>query len=633
MPSYTPPVNEAQFLLKMLKADRLRMDIPEYSEYDRDTITGMIDAAAEFAEKEAFPLDVVGDQKGCKYDSQTRSVTTPPGFKEAYDAFRKLGLMGPDVDERYGGMQTQRILSTIIDEYMCGANFSLATYPGLTLGALKAIDNFATDEIKDLYGPKLLSGDWTGTMCLTESDAGTDLGLLRTKAVPQDDGSYAVEGEKIFISCGEHDLSENIVHLVLARLPGAPKGHKGISLFVVPKFVPGEDGTLAEEPNNLHCSGLWEKMGIHGSSTCTMQFEGAKGWLVGEENEGLKAMFSMMNDARMKVALQGLGIAEKAYQNAALYADERIQGASIDDKGDPDAPSIAIINHANIKSHLVEMRGRIESFRALVYNVAIHMDRAKRHPVSAVRENSDAYITLMTPILKAGLTDLSVDAAKVGMQIHGGAGFITETGVEQLWRDAIIGTIYEGTNDIQAMDFIFRKYLDTRDLGCRVGTLMAPIAEDIAEAKKDENLAPMASKMEQMMRIVQDTSKDVLQKGMSSEMDELLANSYGFMDMYRCLATGHMSLKIMKEAHENLARDGLSDEQKAFYETKILVHQAHIERTLMPEMKKLEFRAQTGAAAVHGIDPKNLLPVPGSVTIDDTAPAPEDPKTWRLDFI
>jgi len=453
MPKYKAPIRDFKFVLQDFLplaentavqgfADAIEMSEP------------VLEAAAQLCEEVLFPLNQSGDEEGLIYNDGT--VTTPKGFKEAYKTYCEGGWADFTCDPNYGGQGLPEWLNIAIMEMACSANLSFGLTPGLSHGAYNALALHATDAIKQKYLPKLVSGEWSGVMCLTEPQAGTDLGLIRTKAEPQADGSYKITGNKIFISSGEHDLTENILHLVLARLPNAPKGTKGISLFLVPKFLVKDNGELGER-NNLRCDGLEHKMGLTASPTCQMSYNGAKGLLIGEPNKGMKAMFTMMNAARIYVGIQGLGLGEVAYQNGVDYAKERLQSRSLTGAKLPNKEADTIICHPDVRRMLLIMRAFTEGARALAMLTAFNIDLAHRHTDPEIKQNADDFVQLMTPIVKAYLTDMGFESANLSMQIHGGYGYIKDYGIEQYARDARIAQIYEGTNGIQALDLTFRK--------------------------------------------------------------------------------------------------------------------------------------------------------------------------------
>lgn len=453
MPNYTAPLNDMSFVLfDVLKAQQLSL-CPGFEDANEEMIRAVLDEAAKLAENILQPINQSGDIEGCHYDPETKLVTTPKGFKEAYKAFAEGGWSGLSASPEYGGQGLPHLVKIVVDEMACSTNLSMGMYPGLSHGAIDALTLHASDELKDIYLPNLISGEWTGTMCLTEPQCGTDLGLVRTKAQPQTDGSYQISGTKIWITGGEQDLVDNIVHLVLAKLPNAPDSSKGISLFLVPKFL--EDGTR----NTAFCGGLEHKMGIKASATCVMNFENAKGWLIGKENEGLKCMFTMMNSARIMVGVQGLGLAEKAYQISLGFAKERLQSRSLSGPKNPQGKADAIIVHPDVRRMLTQQKVFVEGARCMAYWAGLHLDLAEKHPDASVREESDDIVQIMTPIVKAYLTDEGFFSTDQALQSMGGAGFTQDWEVEQLLRDGRIARIYEGTNGIQSLDLVGRKLM------------------------------------------------------------------------------------------------------------------------------------------------------------------------------
>lgn len=646
MTVYHPPMDDIRFVLnEVLNAGALSREIPEFKDADWGTISDMLDAVADYARDVAHPLNQSGDKEGCTYDPITKSVKTPAGFKEAYDLYAQMGLIGMSSDPQYGGMGMPFYLSVVASEMLTAANFSLSSYPGLTGGAYKALHTYASDELKDLYLPKMLSGEWSGTMCLTEPQAGSDLGLIKTRAIPEADGSYAITGNKIFITCGEHDLTENILHLVLARLPGAPEGTKGISLFLVPKFLPDANGNPGAR-NPAVCTGIEHKMGINASATCSMSFDGAKGWLVGEPHKGMKAMFMMMNDARLKVGMQGLGLSEIAWQNAAVYAQDRVQGASLKDAMNASAKAVPIINHANVRRHLMDIKSQIDGFRGLAYDMALTLDRAAKHPDSKVRAEAEQRASLMMPVIKACLTDLSTATAQKGIQLHGGAGFINETGVNQFYRDAIIGTIYEGTNDIQSIDFMFRKVIATggkplmayddevrqqvaraaansqlhtgmhvmieglNTLQSVFGTVMpkilgrkpdrdTPKGASGAEKATSKSLLQSAILKASEMKILKPVFGTVLPLVMHKKLDDVNAHADEALAMFGRIAVGSSWLKMMTVASEKLKSIPANDPSGDFYRQKLALGDHYFRHIMRPDMKRLEFAIEAGAAFLN----------------------------------
>ena len=452
MPAYRAPLRDMRFVFdEVLGASQVLQDLPDQGEFSSDLADAILEEAAKLAENVLAPLNGPGDQQGCQYDPQTKAVTVPQGFKQAYKQFAEGGWTALACSPEFGGQGLPHVLNMLVEEMICSANLSLGMYPGLTHGAINALTEHGSRELQDQYLAKLISGEWTGTMCLTEPQCGTDLGLIRTRAVPQADGSYAVTGTKIWITGGEHDMVDNILHLVLAKLPDAPDSVKGISLFLVPKFL--ADGSR----NPAFCGGLEHKMGIKGSATCVMNFEGAQGWLIGEANKGLKCMFTMMNSARLMVGMQGLGIAESAYQISLGFAKERLQSRSLLGPKSPEKPADSILVHPDVRRNLLRQKVMIEGCRALAYFTGLHLDVAHSHPDAQVREQADDLVQLLTPVVKSFLTDEGFNCANDGLQVLGGSGYTQDWGIEQLVRDARITRIYEGTNGIQGLDLVGRK--------------------------------------------------------------------------------------------------------------------------------------------------------------------------------
>ncbi len=455
MPSYKAPLRDMQFILfDVLKVQDAGNAVAAYAEMTPDVVTAILEEAGRFCENVLQPINRSGDEEGCVFESG--SVRTPTGFKDAYAKFVEGGWPGIACDPEHGGQGVPNTVNFAFEEMICSANLSFGLFPGLTHGAYNALQAHGSDDLKRTYLPKMVGGSWSGTMCLTEPQCGTDLGLIRTRAEPSNDGSYRLHGTKIFISAGEHDLTENIVHLVLARLPDAPAGVRGISLFVCPKFLVQPEGSLGAR-NSLACGALEKKMGIKASPTCVMNFDGATAWLVGVPNKGLAAMFTMMNTARLMVGIQGLGVAEAAYQGALSYARNRLQMRAATGPKYPDQPADPIIVHPDIRRLLMRMKAMTEGCRALALWVGHELDISTGHPDAQRRQDADDLVALMTPIVKSMLTDHGFSAANDGVQIHGGHGYIREWGMEQLVRDARIAQIYEGTNGIQALDLVGRK--------------------------------------------------------------------------------------------------------------------------------------------------------------------------------
>ena len=486
---YQAPANDLRFLLfDVLGADKLH-ELEKYADATPDLISAVIDEAGKLAAEVIQPTNQVGDRQGCQYNPETHEVTTPDGFRAAYARFVEGGWTALDAPLQYGGQGLPHTLKFVVDEMVCSTNLSLGMYPGLTHGAISALYAHGSDELKDTYLEKLISGQWTGTMCLTEPQCGTDLGLIRTRATPNDDGSYAIDGTKIWITGGEHDLVDNIVHLVLAKLPGAPDTTKGISLFVVPKVLPDSG-----ERNPAFCGGLEHKMGIKGSATCVMNFEGAKGWLVGEPNDGMRAMFTMMNEARLMVGMQGLGLAEMAYQESLGFARERLQSRSLSGPKNPDGPADPIIVHPDVRRMLMRQKVLNEGMRALALFTGHKLDLSVAHGDDSVRESADDLVQLLTPVVKSFLTDEGFNNANAGLQVLGGSGFTTDWPLEQLVRDGRIARIYEGTNGIQAMDLVGRK------LSLKGGQLVRTLFAELTGYLKEDPEAPHREELKAAIR-------------------------------------------------------------------------------------------------------------------------------------
>ena len=512
-----------------------------------------------------FPLNLSGDAEGCTYENGV--VRTPKGFKEAYAQMIAGGWTSLACDPEYGGQGMPMLVSTVFEEMVSSANLAFGMYPGLSHGAYRALHAHGTDALKAEYLPKLVDGTWSGTMCLTEPQCGTDLGLIRTKAEPSEDGSYRISGTKIFISAGEHDLTENILHLVLAKLPGAPAGTKGISLFLVPKFLP-VDGNPGPR-NGLMCGSIEHKMGIKASSTAVMHFDGAQGWLVGAENSGMRCMFTMMNAARLAVGMQGLGIAETAYQSAAAYAKDRRQGKSVarsdaKDTKSSEAGADPIIVHPDVRRMLLESRSMTEAGRALSYWVGLELDRAEHHPDPAARQEADDFVALLTPIVKAALSDLGSEAANNAVQVLGGHGYVHEWGVEQLVRDARIAQIYEGTNGIQALDLVGRKL--GQDAGRLLRRFFHPVSEWLEAHADDVELAPFSGPTAKAFGRLQQATLTIAQRGLARP-EEAAAAATDYLRLFALVAMAFMWCR-MAEVSRNKLKAGANGEA-SFYEAKL----------------------------------------------------------------
>jgi acyl-CoA dehydrogenase len=588
MPTYKAPVDNALFLLNdVLHIDRYG-NLPGFADASPDVVEAILLEAAKFSEQVLSPLNRVGDKEGCTRHPDG-SVTTPTGFKDAYKQIVEGGWIGISVPTEFGGQGLPATLTEVINEFLCSANMAFAMYPGLTQGAIAALLAHGTQEVKTKYLPKMVEGVWTGTMNLTEPHCGTDLGLLRTKAVKQSDGSYKITGTKIFISAGEHDLSENIIHLVLARIEGAPSGTKGISLFVVPKITVKDDGSLAGR-NGVSCGSIEEKMGIHGNATCVMNYDGATGWLVGEENRGLPAMFTMMNEARLGVGVQGLAQSEIAYQNAAIYTKERLQGRAISGAKYPDKPADPIIVHPDVRRTLMTIRAFNEAARALVLWTALKGDIARRTEDAKERQSADDFMGLLTPVIKGVLTDQGFANTVMAQQMFGGHGYIAEHGMEQFVRDARIAQIYEGANGIQALDLVGRKL--GKDDGRALMAFIGEVGGFLKEKGADDAMKPYVAPMGAALGHLQQASMWFMQNAMTKP-DNAGAGATDYMHMFGLVALGYMWCKIAEAA---LAKLPKANGAAAAYNAKLTTARFFMER-MLPETASHLARIQAGAAS------------------------------------
>ena len=589
MTTYHAPQRDMRFVLhELLDVEQLSR-LPGYEEATADVVDAVIEEGAKFCENVLFPINRTGDEQGCVYENGV--VRTPEGFKEAYDRFVEGGWTGLAADPRHGGQGLPKAIKIVMDEMVCSANLAFSNYPGLSASAYLAIEAHAPEELKALYLPKLAAGTWSGTMCLTEPQCGTDLGLIRTRAEPNDDGTYAITGTKIFITSGEQDLTANIVHLVLARLPDAPKGTRGISLFLVPKFLPKADGTPGPR-NGLMCAGIEHKMGINGSATCVMSFEAATGWLLGEPHRGMRAMFTMMNDARLDVGLQGLAIAETAYQSAVAYARERVQGRALSGTKHADLPADPIILHPDVRRMLLTMRASSEGGRALAYWIGMSLDLAKRHPDPQTRQTADDLIALMTPIIKAYFTDQGSACANLGVQVMGGHGYIREWGMEQLVRDVRITQLYEGANGIQALDLVGRK------LGAHYGRLLRaffhPVMAFIEQHQADPELAEFVLPLAKAYARLQQVTLHVAQQGLR-DPNEAGAASYDYLRLFALVALAYLWARMVQVAKARLAAG--ADGDAAFYEAKVKTARFFVTR-MLPESGALFAQIMAGGRSL-----------------------------------
>jgi alkylation response protein AidB-like acyl-CoA dehydrogenase len=590
MPVFKAPVEDTLFILNDVLGYERYSNLPGFSDASPDVVEAIVQEAARFSEEVLHPLNQVGDHEGCKRHDDG-SVTTPKGFKDAYKQYCEGGWLGLAASPDHGGQGLPYALHTAIGEYMVAANMAFMMYPGLTQGAIAAIQEHGSDEQKAAYLPKMTEGAWTGTMNLTEPHCGTDLGLLRTKAVPQGDGSYRISGQKIFISAGEHDMSDNIIHLVLARIEGAPEGVKGISLFIVPKFSLDKDGNPGAR-NAVSCGSVEEKMGIHGNSTCVMNYDEATGYLLGKENEGLKAMFVMMNEARLGVGLQGLAVSEAAYQNAANYARERIQGRSLTGAKAPEKKADPIIVHPDVRRTLMTIRSINEAGRAFLLWTALKSDVAHRSGVEKEIQIADDLLSLVTPVVKGVLTDRGFENAVAAQQIYGGHGYIEEWGMSQFVRDARIAMIYEGANGIQALDLVGRKL--GQNGGRAVMAFFKEVGDFCEEHRGDEAMAPHTKALKKGLGDLQASSMWLMQNGMANP-DNAGAASTDYMHLFGVVVLGYMWALMAKSAQVKLAEGGSG--RKDFYSNKLITARFYMER-IMPETALRRARIETGAASM-----------------------------------
>ena len=592
MPTYKAPLDDMKFVLNdVIDYSRLT-SLPGYADFDVDTAMSVLEGAAQFCEEVLHPINQNGDAEGCHIDHG--AVTTPSGFKSAYQKYVESGWPALSADEAFGGQGFPQTLRFAVEEMICASNLSFGMFPGLSHGAYHALLMHGADDLKATWLPKLVTGEWSGTMCLTEAQCGTDLGLLTPKAEPRPDGSYAITGNKIFISAGDHDLTDNIVHLVLARLPDAPSGIKGISLFIVPKFLLQADGTPGAA-NGVRCVSIEHKMGIKASPTCVLAFEHSVGWLVGETNKGMRGMFTMMNAARLAVGMQGLGLSEVAYQNAVSYAKDRLQGRSLTGVKNPSAPADQLIVHPDVRRSLMTIRAFNEGARALSLWVGTHIDMHEKHPDPAVRKDADDFVALMTPIVKAYFTDMGFECTNMALQIYGGHGYIREYGMEQFVRDARIAQIYEGANGIQALDLVGRKL--PAEGGRLLRFFFHPLSERLQRTVQDPQLKEFAEPLAKSFARLQQATQFIVMKARSNP-DEAGAASTDYLRMFGLVALGDMWLRM---AEVSLAKLPTANGDRGFHDAKIKTARFFMTK-MLPEVHGLFARIMAGAGPVMALE-------------------------------
>lgn len=598
MPAYKAPLRDFDFVLnELIEVQNIIPTLPGYEEATADVFASYLEAGAKFCENELSPINRAADEEGCLFDAATHSVKTPAGFKEAYQQFCELGFTGLDCDPEYGGQGMPKVLGFPIMEMQCSANVAWSMYPGLSHGAYSAIHAHGTDEQKATYLPHIVAGDWTGTMCLTEPHCGTDLGLLKTRAEPNDDGSVSITGTKIFISAGEHDMSDNIIHLVLARLPDSPKDVKGISLFIVPKFLINADGSLGER-NTVFCGSLEHKMGIKANATAVINLDGARGYLIGEKNKGLACMFTMMNAARLGCGMQGLGLGEAAFQGALAYARERLQMRSLNGPVAPEKPADPIIVHPDVRRMLLTQKAYTEAGRALTAFLALQLDIEEKSTDDAARQDAADLVALLTPVAKAFMTDNGYTATNMGMQVLGGHGFIREWGMEQLVRDCRISQIYEGTNGIQAIDLLGRKVLMDQGQKLRKFTKMVHkfCEANAGDAQLKEFIEPLSALNKQIAEITMNI-------GMAAMMnkDEAGAAATDYLRLIGHLTYGYFWAWMARVA----AGKAEGSAEAAFYNAKISTARFYFSK-LFPETQSLIVTLKAGAKPLMALDAEDF---------------------------
>jgi alkylation response protein AidB-like acyl-CoA dehydrogenase len=580
MTIYNAPVEEMMFLFDHLKDNKNYKEIDKYKEINSDLVKDILQQAAKINQELILPLAKIGDEKPCVYENGV--VRSPPGYKEAYKKFIEDGWTSLSCDPKYGGQGMPKTVSTFFEEMLSSSSLSFKLYSELSIGAYNCILHHADEEIKNKYLPKIVEGKWSGTMCLTESHCGTDLGLLKTKAVKQKDNSYKLSGQKIFITSGDHDLTENIIHLVLARVPGSPSGTKGISLFLVPKFIVKDDGSVGPR-NGVNTGSIETKMGIKGSPTCVLNFENATGYMIGPENKGLSSMFTMMNLERIVVGIQGLGISETAYQNALSYAKERKQGkANNSDNKDADF----IIKHADIRRSLMNMKSLIEGQRSLAFWVSQQIDVSLNHSDTTIKKNANDMVSMMTPLIKSFFTDIGMEITNDAIQVFGGYGYTKDQGVEQLFRDNRITPIYEGTNSVQAIDLVFRKILNNNIYD----NYIAQITKEIQEYEKNKEIVLFVQKFQKYVELINNFTSWLIEKNKNSK-DDVSAACNDYLKVLGYLGLAHSWLKILKVSYDKY------DTNKSFFEDKINTATYYFDK-ILPRAQSHYLSAVTGSKSM-----------------------------------
>ena len=580
MTTYNAPVEDMLFLFNHLKDNKNYNEIEKFKEISPDLVKDILDQAAKINQEIVHPLAKIGDESPCIYENGI--VRSPPGYKEAYTKFINDGWTSLSCDPKYGGQGMPKTVSTFFEEMLSSASLSFKLYSELSIGAYNCILHHADEKIKNLFLPKIVEGKWSGTMCLTESQCGTDLGLIKTKAVNQNDGSFLLTGQKIFITSGDHDLTENIIHLVLAKIPGGPSGTKGISLFLVPKFNVNDNGSIGQR-NGVNTLSIETKMGIKGSPTCVLNFDNAKGYLIGQENKGLSSMFTMMNLERIIVGIQGLGIAETAYQNSLSYAKERKQGKSNNNK---DNKTDEIIKHADIRRSLLGMKSIIEGQRSLAFWLSQQIDVSLNHKEDKVRKNAEELVSLMTPVIKSFFTDMGSEITNEAIQVFGGYGYTKDQGIEQLYRDNRITPIYEGTNSVQAIDLVFRKVLDNNSLS----KFISIIKEEVKTNQASNDLEKFSKLLISNLKLLEDFS-NLLEQMNKSNKDDVSSACNDFLKVLGYISLAYSWFKISKISYKKL------DENKNFYEEKINTAKFYFDK-ILPRAEMHYNSAKTGSEVI-----------------------------------